>query len=80
MKRRLEARRKSKLQILKEGGQQALSHSPKDIFRIDFAMQRIKEGQYGICTNCGVTIEEGRLEVIPETPFCASCAQQLANQ
>lgn len=68
------SRRESKLEILKRGGEQALSHSPKDITRIDFALRRIEDGQYGICTQCGFLIEQQRLKIVPETPFCAECA------
>ena len=68
-------RKQTKTDILKEGGQQALSHSWNDINRIDFALQRLEEGQYGLCCNCGCIIEEARLDLIPETPFCTSCAE-----
>lgn len=71
------AKKKRKLEILKEGGQQALSHSYKDIVRIDYALKRIEDGQYGLCTNCGCTIGEKRLEALPETPFCVSCAAHI---
>lgn len=77
---KLVARRKSKLKILEKGGEQALSHSPRDITRIDFAMKRIEAQQYGICTDCGFHIGEDRLRVIPETPFCTSCATRLEAQ
>ena len=67
------ARRKSKSEILKQGGELARVHSPSDIRRIDFALKRIENGQYGLCTNCGVPIELERLEFMPETPFCSEC-------
>jgi RNA polymerase-binding transcription factor DksA len=73
----LAARRKSKLGILQGGGQQALSHSYKDIDRIDFAIRRMQDGQYGLCTNCGTPIEQDRLKAIPETPFCSTCAREI---
>jgi RNA polymerase-binding transcription factor DksA len=78
-RRILMERRDSKKEILKEGGQQALSHSWNDITRIDFALRRIEQGQYGLCCNCGIPIDEGRLTSIPETPFCTDCAQSRAN-
>jgi len=70
------ARRASKLKILVEGGERALLHSPRDVVRIDFALRRIKEGQYGLCVPCGVPIEAERLKFMPETPFCAACAKE----
>lgn len=74
-KHHLQTRKQTKTDILKEGGQQSLSHSWDDIKRIDFALRRIEEGQYGLCCNCGCIIEEARLNLIPETPFCTSCAE-----
>ena len=73
------ARKDSKLAILKRGGEQALSHSPRDIVRIDFALRRMAEGQYGLCVQCGSIIERERLEFMPETPFCAKCARERRN-
>lgn len=73
---RLLYRRKSKERILREGGQQSLSHTMKDLTRIDFALRRIEQGQYGICTNCGCPIGGKRLRAIPETPLCIHCAQE----
>lgn len=68
------ARFESKREIINNGGIRALLHSPKDLVRIKFALTRIKEEQYGICP-CGSFIETGRLDIIPETPFCIRCAQ-----
>jgi len=79
-RQRLLERRTSKSNILQRGGEQALSHSYKDITRIDFALKRIEEGQYGLCCNCGCGIESGRLRVIPETPFCTECAKSIETQ
>jgi RNA polymerase-binding transcription factor len=34
------------------------------------ALQRIENGTYGKCVNCGRQIEEHRLESVPWTPYC----------
>lgn len=70
-------RLKKKSELLKSNSEQALSHSQKDITRIKFALKRMDERQYGLCTNCGTVINEKRLESIPETPFCVGCAEDL---
>lgn len=44
------------------------------------ALDRIASGDYGTCTRCGATITEGRLDVLPFTPFCNSCAEALAAE
>lgn len=73
------ARRANKREILDAGGQQALAHSERDIQRIDYALRRIEEGQYGLCCNCGAPIAQARLDTIPEAPLCTPCAQEAAQ-
>lgn len=42
---------------------------------IDEAFNRIKEGNFGTCTNCGNVIGEKRLSAVPWTPFCIDCQE-----
>ena len=41
---------------------------------VDAALSRIDEGTYGVCVTCGKPISEERLELLPATTVCASCA------
>lgn len=41
--------------------------------QVDLALEKIKQGKYGICENCGKEISEERLKVIPETKICRQC-------
>lgn len=34
------------------------------------ALQRIEDGTYGECIDCGRPIERARLEAVPWTPYC----------
>jgi RNA polymerase-binding protein DksA len=43
---------------------------------IDAALQRIEEGTYGICTNCGRQIPEERLEARPWATLCIECKRE----
>ncbi len=43
---------------------------------IEAAVARIAAGEYGYCTVCGSEIASERLDVVPATPFCASCASK----
>ena len=38
------------------------------------ALQRIEDGSYGICANCGVEIAPARLQALPTATLCISCA------
>jgi DnaK suppressor protein len=46
---------------------------------IQEALDRITEGSYGECINCGEEIGPKRLEAIPWTPHCIRC-QELMEQ
>ena len=41
---------------------------------IDAAEQRLAVGLYGTCTICGCEIAAERLDALPATPTCVSCA------
>ena len=43
---------------------------------IEAALQKVEEGQYGICKECGVPISEERLAVLPHTATCVNCARR----
>jgi DnaK suppressor protein len=40
---------------------------------IAFALARIDDGSYGICTSCGVPIGTDRLVAMPQTRHCMAC-------
>ena len=44
--------------------------------RISAALQRMDEGEYGYCTDCGEAIAEKRLELDPALARCISCASR----
>jgi len=46
----------------------------EEIRRIRAALQRIREGEYGFCVTCGSQVQPARLDLLPDTPFCATCA------
>lgn len=41
---------------------------------IEQAERRLDDGRYGICTACGMEISAERLDALPATPTCATCA------
>lgn len=50
----------------------------QELRMIDAALARIAAGEYGVCTNCGASIGDARLDVLPFTPFCRDCATAVA--
>lgn len=47
----------------------------QELRMIEAALHRIDGGDYGFCMKCGTQISEERLDVLPFTPFCKSCAR-----
>ncbi len=54
-------------------------NSEEVLAQIDAALERIDGGTYGICTNCGREIPEGRLEAYPWASLCIDCKRQSEN-
>jgi DnaK suppressor protein len=46
----------------------------EELGKISSALQRMDEGTYGVCTNCGENIDNRRLDVRPFSSKCISCA------
>ncbi len=45
-----------------------------DLRLINAALQRIEEGEYGLCISCSKDINEKRLQAFPEADKCIECA------
>lgn len=45
-----------------------------EITQIRAALKRIGDGSYGTCVRCSEPIAEARLDLLPWTPLCRTCA------
>lgn len=50
------------------------------LLKIEEALQKIKEGTYGICEECGNFIGEGRLRVMPFATLCVDCKNRREKE
>lgn len=48
-----------------------------EIRQINAALARIAAGTYGQCSRCGTDIAPERLDALPATPLCLTCAGQV---
>ena len=44
--------------------------------QVEAAIERIEDGRYGQCEECGTKIPKPRLEAIPYAALCVHCASQ----
>ena len=49
------------------------------VTKIREALRKLEEGRYGICTQCGASIDPDRLEALPLTTLCIQCARREAH-
>ena len=50
-------------------------HDGNLIEKIDLALERLEDGSYGKCMNCGDEIPTARLEVKPSVSLCVKCQE-----
>jgi DnaK suppressor protein len=53
-----------------------LDRLEEQLLDINRALERIDEGTYGICTNCGQPIQAERLEALPWAELCIDCQRK----
>lgn len=59
----------------------ALMETEEDTLgHVEGALERIEDGSYGICTECGARIPKARLNAIPYAPFCIRCASEFEER
>jgi DnaK suppressor protein len=47
---------------------------------IEAALERIRQGNFGLCVNCENEIGIKRLEAIPFSPYCRDCQESLERE
>jgi DnaK suppressor protein len=50
-------------------------HSQLSLVRL--ALERLHDGSFGECLQCGQAIGEKRLEALPWTPYCIGCQEKI---
>jgi DnaK suppressor protein len=46
---------------------------------LNAALDRLREGEYGICTRCEQPIPPRRLQVLPWAKYCVPCQEHIAQ-
>lgn len=47
------------------------------VHRLQAALDRLRDGDYGICIECGETIAPARLRALPEVQTCVRCQDRI---
>jgi RNA polymerase-binding transcription factor DksA len=46
---------------------------------VESALERIEDGDYGVCVDCQGRIPKTRLSALPYTPYCVKCAGKVEH-
>ena len=46
---------------------------------VEHALEKYEAGTYGLCDSCGQTIEQARLEALPQASLCLNCKASQAK-
>ncbi|MCL4466015.1 MAG: TraR/DksA C4-type zinc finger protein [Chloroflexi bacterium] len=55
-------------------------HLERELAGVDAALQRLQNGTYGRCENCGGEIGLERLEALPTATLCINCKSRQENR
>ena len=52
----------------------------RELARIEYALERMREGQFGVCEGCGTGIPLARLNALPYATYCIKCQREAERQ
>jgi len=52
----------------------------RELARIENALQRMREGQYGLCEMCAINIPLARLNALPYATLCIKCQRESERE
>ena len=52
----------------------------RELTRIEYALERMREGQFGVCEGCGTGIPMARLNALPYATYCIKCQREMERQ
>ena len=52
----------------------------RELSRIEVALERMRDGQYGVCDGCGTNIPMARLNALPYATLCIKCQRESERE
>jgi DnaK suppressor protein len=52
----------------------------RELARIEYALERMREGQFGVCEGCGTNIPMARLNALPYATLCIKCQREAERE
>jgi DnaK suppressor protein len=52
----------------------------RELARIEYALERMRNGHFGLCESCGTNIPVARLNALPYATHCIKCQREAERQ
>ncbi len=52
----------------------------RELTRIEYALERMRAGQFGVCEGCNTGIPMARLNALPYATYCIKCQREMERQ
>jgi DnaK suppressor protein len=52
----------------------------RELARIEVALERMRDGQYGVCDGCSISIPLARLNALPYATLCIKCQREAERE
>lgn len=52
----------------------------RELSRIEYALERMREGRFGTCEGCGECIPMARLNALPYATYCITCQREAERK
>ena len=52
----------------------------RELARIEYALEHMRNGKYGVCEGCGSNIPMARLNALPYATYCINCQREAERQ
>jgi len=52
----------------------------RELARIEYALERMREGEFGVCEGCGTNIPMARLNALPYATLCIKCQREAERE
>lgn len=52
----------------------------RELARIEVALERMRDGQYGVCEGCATSIPMARLNALPYATLCIKCQREAERE
>ena len=56
-----------------------VQHIREQLTDVEYALEKLDKGTYGLCDSCGKPIPLARLEALPQANFCLDCKVHQAK-